>query len=82
MRLPNSVLAFTANDEERKNAYSKFVEYYESYVNGKKNSANGTTFEEMNSKMLEFYKDEVKKMRELGYWRIYDCGNKVWSFDR
>lgn len=27
-------------------------------------------------------KDEVKKMRELGYWRIYDCGNKVWSFDR
>lgn len=62
MRLPNSVLAFTANDEERKNAYSKFVEYYESYVNGKKNSANGTTFEEMNSKMLEFYKDEVQKM--------------------
>lgn len=62
MRLPNSVLAFTTNDEERKNAYSKFVEYYESYVNGKKNSANGTTFEEMNSKMLEFYKDEVQKM--------------------
>ena len=29
MRLPNSVLAFTANDEDRKNAYSKFVEYYE-----------------------------------------------------
>ena len=54
MRLPNSVLAFTANDEERKNAYSKFVEYYESYINGKKSSAAGTTFEEMNSKMLEF----------------------------
>lgn len=62
MRLPNSVLTFTANDEDRKNAYSKFVEYYESYINGKKNSANGTTFEEMNSKMLEFYKDEVQKM--------------------
>lgn len=27
-------------------------------------------------------KDEVKKMRELGYWRIYDCGNKVWVFNR
>ena len=62
MRLPNSVLTFTANDEERQNAYSKFVEYYESYINGKKNSANGTTFEEMNSKMLQFYKDEVERM--------------------
>lgn len=62
MRLPNSVLTFTSNDEERKNAYSKFVEYYESYVNGKKSSANGTTFEEMNSKMLEFYTDEVERM--------------------
>lgn len=27
-------------------------------------------------------KDEVKKMRGLGYWRIYDCGNKVWVLDR
>lgn len=27
-------------------------------------------------------KDEVKKMRELGYWRIYDCGNKVWVLNR
>ena len=62
MKLPNSILTFTVNDEERKNAYSKFVEYYESYMNGKKNSSNGTTFEEMNSKMLEFYKDEVQKM--------------------
>lgn len=62
MRLPNSVLAFTANDEERKNAYSKFVEYYESYINGKKSSAAGTTFEEMNSKMLEFYTDEIERM--------------------
>ena len=62
MKLPNSVLTFTANDEERKNAYSKFVEYYESYMNGKKSSANGTTFEEMNSKMLKFYADEVERM--------------------
>ena len=62
MRLPNSVLAFTANDTERKDAYSKFVEYYESYMNGKKSSPNGTTFEEMNSKMLQFYKDEVERM--------------------
>lgn len=62
MRLPNSVLAFTANDEERKNAYSKFVEYYESYINGKKSSAAGTTFEEMNSKMLKFYTDEVERL--------------------
>lgn len=62
MRLPNSVLAFTANDEDRKNAYSKFVEYYESYINGKKSSAAGTTFEEMNSKMLEFYTDEIERM--------------------
>lgn len=62
MRLPNSVLNFTANDEERKNAYSKFVEYYESYINGKKSSAAGTTFEEMNSKMLKFYTDEIERM--------------------
>lgn len=62
MRLPNSVLNFTANDEDRKNAYAKFVEYYESYINGKKSSAAGTTFEEMNSKMLEFYTDEIERM--------------------
>ena len=62
MRLPNSVLNFTTNDEERKNAYSKFVEYYESYINGKKSSAAGTTFEEMNSKMLKFYTDEIERM--------------------
>lgn len=62
MRLPNSILAFTVDSEERQNAYSKFVEYYESYINGKTNSANGTTFEEMNSKMLQFFKDEVERM--------------------
>ena len=45
MKLPNSVLTFTANDEERKNAYSKFVEYYESYMNGKKfESVRGDNF--------------------------------------
>ena len=27
-------------------------------------------------------KNEVKNMREQGYWRIYDCGNKVWVLDR
>ena len=60
--LPNSILTFTANDEERKNAYSKFVEYYESYKNGKTNSANGTSFSEMNEKMLAFYTSEIEKM--------------------
>lgn len=62
MKLPNSILTFTANDEDRKNAYSKFVEYYESYKNGKTNSANGTSFNEMNEKMLAFYTSEIEKM--------------------
>ena len=52
MRLPNSVLNFTTDSEDRRNAYSSFVEYYESYVNGKTNSASGATFEEMNKKIL------------------------------
>lgn len=62
MKLPNSILNFTANDTDRKEAYSKFVEYYESFVNGKKSNANGVTFEEMNNKMLQFYTDEIEKM--------------------
>ena len=62
MRLPNSVLNFTTDSEDRRNAYSSFVEYYESYINGKTNSASGATFEEMNKKMLEFYTDEVERM--------------------
>ena len=62
MKLPNSILTFTADNEERKNAYSKFVEYYDSYKNGKKSSANGTSYEEMNGKMLQFYTDEIERL--------------------
>lgn len=27
-------------------------------------------------------KDEVKIMHEKGYYRVYDCGNKVWVYNR
>lgn len=27
-------------------------------------------------------KNEVKIMKERDYWRVYDCGNMVWTYDR
>lgn len=27
-------------------------------------------------------KDEAEIMQERGYWRVFDCGNKVWVFNR
>lgn len=27
-------------------------------------------------------KDEVKIMQERGFWRVFDCGNRVWVFNR
>ena len=62
MKLPNSILTFTANDAERKDAYTKFVEYYSLYKGGKTVNEKGVSFSEMDSKMLAFYSDEIERM--------------------
>ena len=62
MKLPNSIMEFTANCEDRKEPYKKFVEYYELYKNNKTANEAGVTFSEMNDKMLQFYKDEIERM--------------------
>lgn len=61
-KLPNSVLAFTANDADRKEGYNNFVEYYSLYKEGKTHNANGVSFSEMNEKMLTFFSDEVERL--------------------
>ena len=62
MKLPNSIMNFTSNSEERKEAYEKFVEYYSLYKSGKTANEAGVSFSEMNDKMLKFYSDEVERM--------------------
>lgn len=62
MKLPNSILSFTASDAERQNAYKKFVEYYSLYKDNKTANEAGVTFTEMNDKMLTFFTDEVERM--------------------
>ena len=46
-------------------------------ISNEKNSNN-----EIKTRYCCQMKDEVKNMRAQGYWRIYDCGNKVWVFNR
>ena len=61
-KLPNSVLAFTADSADRKEGYTNFVEYYNLYKEGKTQNANGVSFSEMNEKMLTFFSDEVARL--------------------
>ena len=60
-KLPNNVLAFTANNAERKEGYTNFIEYYSLYKEGKTQNANGGSFSEMNDKMLTFFSDEIAR---------------------
>ena len=61
-KLTNNILAFTANDAERKEGYSNFVEYYSLYKEGKTHNENGISFSEMNDKMLTFFTDEIERI--------------------
>ena len=61
-KLPNSVLAFTADSADRKEGYTNFVEYYNLYKEGKTQNANGVSFSEMNEKMLTFFSDEIERL--------------------
>jgi len=61
-KLPNSVLAFAAGNEDRKAGYEQFVEYYDFYKTGKKVNENGTKLSEMDSKMLQFFTDEIEQL--------------------
>lgn len=61
-KLTNNILAFTANDAERKEGYSNFVEYYSLYKEGKTHNENGVSFSEMNDKMLTFFTDEIERI--------------------
>lgn len=61
-KLPNNVLAFTADSAERKEGYTNFIEYYSLYKEGKTQNANGVSFSEMNDKMLTFFSDEIARL--------------------
>jgi len=61
-KLPNSILAFTADSAERKEGYANFVEYYNLYKENKTQNENGVSFSEMNSKMLTFFSDEIERL--------------------
>lgn len=61
-KLPNSILAFTADNTDRKEGYENFVEYYSLYKEGKTHNANGVSFSEMNEKMLTFFSDEIERL--------------------
>ena len=61
-KVTNNILAFTANDAERKEGYSNFVEYYSLYKEGKTHNENGISFSEMNDKMLTFFTDEIERI--------------------
>ena len=61
-KLPNSVLAFTSDNAERREGYTNFVEYYNLYKEGKTHNANGVSFSEMNDKMLTFFSDEIERL--------------------
>ena len=61
-KLPNNVLAFTADSAERKEGYTNFIEYYSLYKEGKTQNANGVSFSEMNEKMLTFFSDEIARL--------------------
>lgn len=61
-KLPNNILAFTADSAERKEGYSNFVEYYNLYKEGKTHNAKGVSFSEMNDKMLTFFSDEIERL--------------------
>jgi hypothetical protein len=60
MALPISVINFASNNEDRMTGYKKFVEYFNLYKSGKTHNDASVSFDEMNDKMLDFFKDELK----------------------
>jgi hypothetical protein len=60
LNLPVSVINFAASNEDRVEGYKKFVEYYDLHKSGKTHDDAGVSFDEMNGKMLDFFKDELK----------------------
>lgn len=62
VKLTNSILSFTADNAERKEGYTNFVEYYSLYKEGKTENAKGIKFSEMNEKMLSFFSDEIERL--------------------
>ncbi len=71
VKLPISVLKFTENDSDRRDAYKNFVEYYNLHVEGKNANEKNVSFSEMNEKMLKLFTDEIERM----------SGKKVSTFD-
>lgn len=61
-KLPNNVLAFASDNADVKEGYERFVEYYKTYEAGKSSAENGTSFAEMNNKMLTFFSDEIARL--------------------
>lgn len=61
-KLPNNILAFTANSADRQEGYKNFVEYYSLYKEGKTSNSAGVTLSEMSDTMLNFFKDEVERL--------------------
>lgn len=69
-KLPINVLAFAKNDSDRLEGYKNFKDYYNMYKSGKTVDEKGVTFEEKNSKMLTFYKDEIERLSKI---KFSDC---------
>jgi hypothetical protein len=61
--LPGTILNFAATDD-RKKGYEKVVEYYKSYVNGKK-ELNGISFAEADKMVHEWFMKEVASMANI-----------------
>ena len=62
IKLPMSVINFTENDSDRRDAYTNFVEYYNLHTENKSCNEAGVTFSEMNDKMLKLFTDEIERM--------------------
>jgi len=63
--LPISVINFASNNEDRVEGYKKFIEYFNVHKSDKTVSDAGVSFDEMNGKMLEFFKDELELMSNV-----------------
>jgi hypothetical protein len=70
-QMPISVLTFTAGDEDRKEGYSKFVEYVKAFEK-KEDTVGNVSFAEADAKMLDFVKEEI----------FYMTGKKTENFRR
>lgn len=59
-KMPIGVINFTANNTDRQEGYSKFVEYYKLFESGKTHNEAGVSFNDMNEKIFAFFMDELK----------------------